>query len=59
MKVKTIVTVDEELNFFDVEIDCKNKKELDKRIANSKIIQIKEGGRIFNLNSSYIFFYEL
>lgn len=59
MKVKTIVTVDEELNFFDVEIDCKNKKELDKRISSSGVIKILEGNRVFNLNCSYIFSYEL
>lgn len=59
MKVKTIVTVDDEINFFDVEIDCKSKKELDKRISRAEVIQITEGNRIFNLNCSYIFFYEL
>lgn len=57
MKVKNIVTMDEELTFLDVEIlNCKNKRELDKAISNNKILMIMDKRRNiqFELDIHYI-----
>ncbi len=60
MKLKNIVTMDEELTFRNVEIlNIKNEKQLDKAIQNNKVLKIKEKNIIYNLNSSYIIFYQL
>ena len=60
MKLKNIVTMDEELTFRNVEIlNIKNEKRLDKAIQNNKVLKIKEKNAIYNLNSSYIIFYQL
>ena len=60
MKLKNIVTMDEELTFRNVEIlNIKNEKQLDKAIQNNKVLKIKEKNIIHNLNSSYIIFYQL
>lgn len=60
MKVKKILTIDVDLSFFDAEIiNCDNKDELDYKIANSEVIEIKEDGKVYNVNSSYILSYEL
>ena len=60
MKLKNIVTMDEELTFRNVEIlNIKNEKQLDKAIQNNKLLKIKEKNIIYNLNSSYIIFYQL
>lgn len=60
MKLKNIVTMDEELTFRNVEIlNIKNEKKLDKAIQNNKVLKIKEKNIIYNLNSSYIIFYQL
>ena len=46
MKVKNIVTMDEELTFLDAEIlNCKNKRQLDKAIRNNKVIMIMDKRR--------------
>ncbi len=46
MKVKNIVTMDEELTFLDAEIlNCKNKRELDKAIRNNKILMVMDKRR--------------
>lgn len=59
MKIKNIVTMDEELTFRNIEIlNCKNIKQLDKSIQNNKVIEIKENDEIYKLNSSYILFYQ-
>ncbi len=60
MKLKNIVTMDEELTFRNVEIlNIKNEKQLDRAIQNNKVLKIKEKNIIYNLNSSYIIFYQL
>ncbi len=60
MRLKNIVTMDEELTFRNVEIlNIKNEKQLDKAIQNNKVLKIKEKNIIYNLNSSYIIFYQL
>lgn len=60
MKLKNIVTMDEDLTFRNVEIlNIKNEKQLDKAIRNNKVLKIKEKNIIYNLNSSYIIFYQL
>lgn len=60
MKLKNIVTMDEELTFRNVELlNIKNEKQLDKAIQNNKVLKIKEKNIIYNLNSSYIIFYQL
>ena len=60
MRLKNIVTMDEELTFRNVEIlNIKNEKQLDKVIQNNKVLKIKEKNIIYNLNSSYIIFYQL
>ena len=60
MRLKNIVTMDEELTFRNVEIlNIKNEKQLDRAIQNNKVLKIKEKNIIYNLNSSYIIFYQL
>ena len=60
MRLKNIVTMDEELTFRNVEIlNIKNEKQLDQAIQNNKVLKIKEKNIIYNLNSSYIIFYQL
>ena len=60
MRLKNIVAMDEELTFRNVEIlNIKNEKQLDKVIQNNKVLKIKEKNIIYNLNSSYIIFYQL
>lgn len=61
MKLKSIVTMDDELTFTDIEIlKIKNERQLDKSIQNNKVLKIKEkNGEIYKLNSSYIIFYQL
>ena len=60
MKIKNIVTMDEELTFTDIEVlNIKSEKQLDRAIRNNKILKIKENGKIYKLNSSYIIFYQL
>lgn len=61
MKLKSIVTMDDELTFTDIEIlKIKNERQLDKSIKNNKVLKIKEkNGEIYKLNSSYIIFYQL
>lgn len=59
MKIKSIVTMDDELTFIDAEIiNIKNTKKLDKAIQQGKVVEIKENGKIYKLNSSYIMFYQ-
>lgn len=59
MKIKSIVTMDDELTFVDAEIvNIKNTKKLDKAIQQGKVVEIKENGKIYKLNSSYIIFYQ-
>ena len=60
MRLKNIDTMDEELTFRNVEIlNIKNEKQFDKAIQNNKVLKIKEKNIIYNLNSSYIIFYQL
>ncbi len=61
MKLKSIVTMDDELTFTDIEIlKIKNERQLDKSIQNNKVLKIRErNGEIYKLNSSYIIFYQL
>ena len=57
MKVKNIVTMDEEITFIDAEIlNCKNKRQLDKAIRNNKVIMIMDKRRNiqFEFNIYYI-----
>lgn len=57
MKIKSIVTMDDELTFVDAEIvNIKNTKKLDKAIQQGKVVEIKENGKTYKLNSSYIIF---
>lgn len=43
MKLKNIVTMDDELTFTDIEIlKIKNERQLDKSIQNNKVLKIKE-----------------
>lgn len=59
MKIKSIVTMDDELTFVDAEIvNIKNTKKLDKAIQQGKVVEIKENGKTYKLNSSYIIFYQ-
>lgn len=59
MKVKSIVTMDDEITFKDIEIlNINNTKQLDKAIQNNKVLEIKENENIYKLNSSYIIFYQ-
>lgn len=59
MKLKNIVTMDDELTFTDIEIlNIKNEKQLYKAIEKNKVLAIKENGTIYKLNSSYIIFYQ-
>lgn len=59
MKIKSIVTVDNELTFTNVEIlNMKNIKQLDKAIQNNKVIEIRENSETYKFNSSYIIFYQ-
>ena len=52
MKLKNIVTMDEELTFRNVEIlNIKNEKQLDKAIQKNKVLKIKEKNIIYNLNA--------
>lgn len=60
MKLKNIVTMDDEVTFKNVDVlNIKNEKQLDKAIQNNKILKVEENGVIYNLNSSYIIFYQL
>ena len=60
MKLKNIVTMDNEIIFESVDVlNIKNEKQLDKAIQNNKILKLEENGVIYNLNSSYIIFYQL
>ena len=46
MKIKSIVTMDDELTFIDAEIiNIKNTKKLDKAIQQGKVVEIKENGK--------------
>lgn len=59
MKLKNIVTMDDELTFTDIEVlNIKNIKQLDRAIQKCKVLEIKENGEIYKLNSSYIIFYQ-
>jgi len=59
MIIKNIVTMDDELTFVDAEIvNIKNTKKFDKAIQQGKVVEIKENGKIYKLNSSYIIFYQ-
>lgn len=59
MKIKSIITMDDELTFVDAEIvNIKNTKKLDKAIQQGKVVEIKENGKTYKLNSSYIIFYQ-
>ncbi len=59
MKVSSIVTMDDELTFTNIEIlNIKNIKQLDKAIQNNKVLEVKEKENIYKLNSSYIIFYQ-
>lgn len=60
MRLKNIVTMDDEIIFENVEImNIKNEKQLDKAIQKNEILKVEEKGIIYNLNSSYIIFYQL
>lgn len=60
MKLKNILTMDDEIIFKNVNVlNIKNEKQLDKAIQNNKILKVEENGVIYNLNSSYIIFYQL
>ena len=59
MKLKNIVTMDDELTFTDIEVlNIKNIKQLDRAIQKCKVLEIKENGKTYKLNSSYIIFYQ-
>lgn len=59
MKIRSIVTMDGELTFTNIEVlNIKNEKQLDKAIEKSKGLKIRENGTIYKLNSSYIIFYQ-
>jgi hypothetical protein len=59
MKIKSIVTMDDELTFVDAEVlNVKNVRKLDKAIQKGKIIVVKENKKVYRLNSSFIVFYQ-
>lgn len=59
MKISSIVTMDDEITFTNIEIlNIKNIKQLDKAIQNNKVLEIKDNNNIYKLNSSYIIFYQ-
>ena len=59
MKIKSIVTMDDELTLVDVEVlNVKNVRRLDKAIKKGKIIVVKENKKVYRLNSSFIVFYQ-
>lgn len=58
MKVKNIVTMDDEITFIDAEIlNCKNKRQLDKAIRNNKVIMIMDKRR--NIQCEFNIYYIL
>ncbi|MFG6319586.1 MAG: hypothetical protein K1W33_07035 [Clostridia bacterium] len=58
MKAKFIQTMD--FTFEDVIIlNCKNQEELELKIKENEVIQIKNEGIVEYVNSSYIMYYQL
>ena len=58
MKLKNIVTMDDELTFTDIEVlNIKNEKQLDKAIAKNKILEIREKRN--NLKIKLVIYYFL
>ena len=58
MKLKNIVTMDDELTFTDIEVlNIKNEKQLDKAIAKNKILEIREKRN--NLQIKLVIYYFL
>ncbi len=59
MKIKSIVTMDDELTFVDVEVlNVKDVRKLDRAIEKGKVIVVKENKKVYRLNSSFIVFYQ-
>ena len=58
MKLKNIVTMDDELTFTDIEVlNIKNEKQLDKAIAKNKVLEIREKRN--NLQIKLVIYYFL
>ena len=58
MKLKNIVTMDDELTFTDIEVlNIKNEKQLDKAIAKNKVLKIREKRN--NLQVKLVIYYFL
>ncbi len=58
MKLKNIVTMDDELTFTDIEVlNIKNEKQLDKAIAKNKVLKIREKRN--NLQIKLVIYYFL
>lgn len=58
MKLKNIVTMDDELTFTDIEVlNIKNEKQLEKAIAKNKVLEIREKRN--NLQIKLVIYYFL
>lgn len=58
MKLKNVVTMDDELTFTDIEVlNIKNEKQLDKAIAKNKVLEIREKRN--NLQVKLVIYYFL
>ena len=58
MKLKNVVTMDDELTFTDIEVlNIKNEKQLDKAIAKNKVLKIREKRN--NLQIKLVIYYFL
>lgn len=58
MKLKNIVTMDDELTFTDIEVlNIKNEKQLDKAIEKNKVLEIREKRN--NLQIKLVIYYFL
>ncbi len=58
MRIASIVTMDEQLTFNNIEIEnVNNINELDQAIADGKVLTVIENSTKYKLNSTYIIYY--
>lgn len=58
ISISSIITIEPDISFYDVEVDVMSLAELDERIAEGKVIRILEGKEEYRLSSSVIVFYK-
>lgn len=58
MRIASIVTMDEQITFNNIEIEnVNNINELDQAIADGKVLTVIENSTKYKLNSTYIIYY--